>query len=838
MPNRLVLANFQTGYETDRAPFLINNDAFPVLNNMYVWRGRLKKKRGTSLLGRLQRSISVSHALSGGSFTLSAPVVPGTINLVGGTDGTTYTDPLKNGTLTATGGTGTGGTINYATGVITINAGGTETLTGTISYYPSLPVMGLEDFLTNILIAPFLVAFDTRYSYQFNQLTNTFYDVTFYAITHIPFTWTGATFQQFASTNYESSMWVTNGVPGFNFNAIVTFPDISATTTAVITITDATLIVGDRLFFSEVQGAVATGINGITGTVSNIGSAPTYTVTLDSAATVTTFTSGIVQFLTHTLIGAGNGLKFYMGDPIADPTLGWVNFAPPLSNAVVPQYLIGADNLIPFRNRLIFFGVTIATSANPTGIYYPNRIVYSQNGTPYYNSVVPPNQVFDTRAWYQNVAGFGGFLAAPIPQRLVTVTENEDVLLCGFTSKQLKLISTGDDSLPFIFQTINSELGAQCTFSGVSLDIGALTIGQYGIAMTTQVSAQRIDLAIPDQIFDISALNNGIQRVTALRDYRNEFIYFTYCPQNRPVNLFPSKTLLYNYRDNNWALFDENYTHYGTFRRTNNITWATLNQRYRTWSVWNDPWNFGNTAAVYPSIIGGNQQGFILIKDDGTYEDNSQYIVSINTSTFAVNSPNHCLNSGDFIEISGVIGITNINEQIFKIAVIDANNFTLLLDSEQLLTPPAGTYLGGGVYRRMTNIFVQSKMFPIFWEQARKTRIGTQYFLIENAANNSEGEAPSQITFNLYTNQNDDFPNNLPDFDYLPYSNVLLTGPEKPSQSNQNQIWHRSSNSFNGDTVQLGFSLSEDQMRENSINDAEIIIHAIVFDLYPGPILA
>jgi hypothetical protein len=39
----LVIANFATGYETDREPFLISNDAFPVLNNAYVWRGRVKK---------------------------------------------------------------------------------------------------------------------------------------------------------------------------------------------------------------------------------------------------------------------------------------------------------------------------------------------------------------------------------------------------------------------------------------------------------------------------------------------------------------------------------------------------------------------------------------------------------------------------------------------------------------------------------------------------------------------------------------------------------------------------------------------------------------------------
>lgn len=843
----LVIANFKTGYETDLPPFLINNDAFPVLNNMYIWRGRAKKKRGTSLLGRLQRSatatsISGTSPISLNLYTyLSIPednptIVPGSISITLGPE--TYTD---NGDGTLRGSPTGHATVNYITGdiIITTAQGPGNPLTITLEYNPNLPVMGLEDFQVGGRINfPDLVAFDTTYSYQFDQTSASFYDVTFYKGSGLPFTWDGTDFQQFWSTNYSNAMWVTNGVPGFHFATITALVNIAASTTATVTLDNANLVVGDRITFNEVVAA-SQNINGITGTVTNAASAPTYTVTLDTAVTVTTFASGIVLLLTNSRPSTGNGIKFYDGDPTTSINLGWVNFNPPLSNATTPQYLIGADAVVPFKNRLLFFGPTIATSSAPGGIYYRNRVVYSENGTPYYNSLVPLNQVFEFRAWFQNIAGFGGFLGAPIPQKIVTIEENEDVLLTGFESKQLKLLFTGDDSLPFVFQTINSELGSQSTFSGVSLDTGALTIGDYGIALTTQVSAQRIDLVIPDQVFDISGINNADRRVTAIRDYRNEFIYFSYSPDNRPNSLFNSKTLLYNYRDNTWATFDENYTHYGTFRRTSNITWSTLNTVYKTWNAWTDPWNFGGTSARYPNIIGGNQQGFVMIKNDTTREDNSQYVEAIDTNTLIVTSPNHCLNSNDFIEISGAIGVTNLNNEVFKIFVNTSDTFTLLLSGEQMQTPPTGTYLGGGVYRRMSNIFVQTKQFQIAWESARKTRIGTQRFLIENAPNDDDGDPPSQITLNIYTSQNTNFPSNLNQYGYLPFSNILLTGPEpnQPFQIVQDQIWHRSSNSLIGDTVQLGFSLSDEQMRVNSINQSEIIIYAIAIDLYPGPIL-
>lgn len=846
MTSSLVISNFKTGYETDREPFLISNDAFPVLNNAYVWRGRVRKKRGTSLLGRLERDLSsVSLGSTNGaglfngniisilSLNATSSFVQDSFSILIG--GQTFTDN-GNGIL-SNGGAGAG-TINYSTGAISIQTApflASTAVVATLSYFPNLPVMGLEDFQGGRVNFPDLVAFDTTYSYEFNQTTNNFYDVTFYALSGLPFVWNGTDYQQFWSCNWSGAMWAVNEVAGFNFATITAFTDLTAGTAASITLNVSNLVVGDKLFFNEIVAGTSTGINGVTGTVTNIGSAPTYAVTLDSAVTVTTFSSGIVQLLTNSTASTGNGIKFYIGDPTGSLSLGWVNFAPPLSNVVAPQYLIGARIVVPFKNRLLFFGPTIATSAAPGGVFYPNRLVYSQDGTPFYNSVVPLNQTFTQMAWYQNVAGFGGFLGAPISQHVVTVEENDDVLLTGFESKQLKLLFTGDDSLPFLYQVINSELGSQSTFSGVNLDTGALSIGDYGIALTTQVSAQRIDLVIPDQVFDISSLNNGNRRVTCIRDYRNEFVYFSYPPKERTNNIFNSSTLLYNYRDNTWATFDENFTHYGTYRASSNTTWATLNQRYPTWSAWTDPWNFGSTGARYPHIIGGNQQGFVLIKDDGCFEDRSQYISAFDSSTFIVTSPNHCMNDGDYVEILHAVGVTNLNDQIYQISVPRGatDTFTLLLNTDQLMNPPTGTYLGGGVYRRISNINVMTKQFPIFWEQGRGSRIGTQRYLLDNAEF-------GQLTANIFTSQNSNFPSSDPLFDYLISTNILLSSPDplKPFQASQAQIWHRMGNSFNGDSVQIGFAMNDAQMRDNNINQAEITIHAIAFELYPGPILA
>lgn len=865
MPESLIIANFKTGLETDREPFFIDNESFPVLNNAYVWRGRVLRKRGSFQLGRLRRAIT--------SFTLPAPLfssattsyplltmlglnvispnaqlVPGFSIAIGAPDSQTLTD-VGTGTLTITPPDATkitSATVNYQTGVLTLVWGGavansTGVFTG--EYYPGLPVMGIEQFFTTIVNFPKTVFFDTVYAYQFDDAANKFYSVSFYKGTGAPVVWSGTDYQQFWSTNYSGAMWVTNAVAGWNFGAITA---MTAATPAVITIIGHGLTTGDYVFINEVvwnNPTTQAAINGHTFQVTVL-TANTFSIVLDTTTGGAYVSGGIAQYLNRSVAAAGavtkigDGIRWYDGDPTTTAnSKGWVNFAPPITNLGVTggaaQYLIGAKMILPFKGRLLFFGVTIATSAAPAGTYFPNRLISSQDGTPFYADPVPTyeNQVSDPAAYYTNVVGRGFRLNAPIQEEIITLQENEDVLLAGYETKQLKLVFTFDDTLPFLYQTINSELGSMSTYSGVNLDDGAITFGDYGISITNQSSAKRIDLVIPDAIFDILESNNGAKRVTGVRDYRNEFIYFTYTPVDRDAD-FPTKTLLYNYRDNTWATLDENYTHYGTYRRGAGYTWATL--PFRTWSAWSNPWNFGGDSAEYPNIVGGNQQGFVMIKDKGTREDYSQYITAM--SGITITSPDHCLQDGDFIQINGVIGTAaDLNQQIFQIGIDDSDpnhkdNFYLLN-----FVGPIGTYLGGGVYRRIMRPFIQTKMFPLLWAQGRKTRIGTQRLLLDTTFGGS-------LTMNVYTSMNPDYPANVPsNTGYPVFSNIVNTFPDTPPMNfysgTGQQIWQRISNSFIGDTVQLGITLSDDQMLDPIAGTSEIAVHAIAFDLYPGPVL-
>lgn len=913
---KVVVGPFNRGLRNDRTPFVIDNDSFPVLINAYQWRGRIKRKRGTSELTRLKRFLGNTDA--GGNLIvtiLPIPIAVGKSLFVIGVD--IFTDPGGGSPVNLiTNGSGAG-TLNRATGVLTI--AGSQPLTA-VFYFSGLPVMGLEDLIIETNQFPGTLAFDTRYSYNIQTVfPYNNYDVSFYKNpnidpvslpgyvrkgTYTPVNWNGQDYQQFWTVNYEGALWATNGISipfvstnvGMQFKPILTTTVLAGGPPALVSlqITGHGLVVGDFVFINEVL--TTTGINFQTGYVTTVTDANNVIVTFPNATIATNGTGGIAQYLTNTSDTTKDCIRWYDGDPTngsatAPATTGfkgWVNFCPPLSQAVFSiaekpasrYYLVTARMIVPFKDRLLFLGPVIQNSGG-TVLYLQDTIIYSQNGTPYYTAsytntpnaaidtptsptnifspiLVPDNHTAHPAAYFEDVTGFGGFVSAGIDQAINTVSSNEDVLITGFTTSQARVVYSGNDVVPFNFYLINSELGSSSTFSAINMDKGVITRGDRGFVITGQTETKRIDLEIPDEVFQIRLVNNGTERVCSQRDYINEWMYFTY-PYKQINYRFPTQTLQYNYRDDSWGVFRETYTTYGAFRKQTGFTWATVGTVYPTWKSWTQPWNAGASTLLQPEVIAGNTQGFVIVRDDGTNEANSLYIQNIVNSV--VSSPDHCLNQGDYITISGALGTVGaeVNGNIFSVSNPTPNSFTL-----NPLLSTGLTYLGGGLIKRMYVPFIQTKQFPVAWGMARKTRIGAQQYLLTTTDN-------SQITLQIYLSMDTDNPYNagplVPDVNTdnsaLIYSSVLYTCPESsnlgltpantnlqmislinPSGTNaaspQAQIWHRMNTSLVGDTVQLGFTMSDNQMRDVDFKNqfSEIELHGFILDVSPSQILA
>jgi len=116
MGEKIVIGPINRGLRNDRTAFVIDNDSFPTLLNAYQWRGRVKRKRGTSFLGRLTRffnsslpsytststltlSSGAQNLIIGFSLETNASIVPGSVTINDITSVATYTDPASDGIL-------------------------------------------------------------------------------------------------------------------------------------------------------------------------------------------------------------------------------------------------------------------------------------------------------------------------------------------------------------------------------------------------------------------------------------------------------------------------------------------------------------------------------------------------------------------------------------------------------------------------------------------------------------------------------------------------------------------------------------------------------------------
>lgn len=943
MGEKLVIGPVSGGLQKNVTAFNVDNNSFPVLINAYQWRGRVKRKRGTEFLARLTRffdSTSTAYSststillvgtsanlLTGFSLETNGNIIPGSVEITDITSGNVFTDPAEDGVLV--GAPGGAGTINYATGDIVISSGGAngDSLSAQFLYYPDLPVMGLKEFNDYTAQFPLNISFDTKYSYNIST-ANPYpvHSVSFYKnpaasadlpnyvakTTSTPVSWNGQDYQQFWTVNYEGALWATNGVsnPFVTTNIGMQFKEITGVAIvntgpptpgpraeADLTIVAHGLVRGDFVYINEVVGI--TGINFQTGYVISADpqAANTVRVQFPEATLGGAYSSGgIAQYLTNRSDATKDCIRFYDGDPTngssTAPTLtgihGWVNFMPPISQsnfsiANLPPaqyYLVGAKMIVPFKDRLLFFGPVVQSSSG-TPKYLQDTVVYSQNGTPYYTAsytndpnpaidtpttattvfdglLLPDNQTATSPAFFSDSTGFGGFISAGLDQKLNTTSLNEDVIICGFTTTQARLVYTGNDIVPFVFYIINSELGSESTFSAINMDEGVITRGTRGFVITNQTRTDRIDLLVPDESFSVRLPDNGSERLCAQRDYDNEWMYFTY-PLDEISWKFPNQTLQFNYRDQTWAIFKECYTTYGNFRKQTGFIWSTVGLTFPTWSQWNQPWNASTSNLLQSTVIGGNQQGFVLIRNQGTAEGNSLYIRSFSTNTLTV--PDHCLNVGDFITISGALGTVGaqVNGKVFSVGTTPTKDTLTLFPN---IT--SATYSGGGLIKRMYIPLIQTRQFPVAWSMGRKTRIGPQQYLFTTTNK-------SQITLYIFLSQNADSPYNqgvvVPDIsenNSLIYSSVLYTctesvnlgltpansslmmiseinNAETNASSPQGQIWHRVNTSLIGDTVQLGFTMSDSQMRDPDFTNqfAEIEFHGAILDLSPSSMLS
>lgn len=304
----------------------------------------------------------------------------------------------------------------------------------------------------------------------------------------------------------------------------------------------------------------------------------------------------------------------------------WTDFTPQINAAgdTVQKALL----IFPYKNRLVLLNTTEA------GLNFSQRARWSQNGTPYVSAPTPPGTAFDANAWRQDIVGKGGFIDAATSEQIITAGFVRDTLVVQFEFSTWRLRYTGNETLPFLWERINSQLGSEAPNSAVTFDFGLMSVGRQGITLSDTNSCKRFDdRLIPDQIFNMDIENNNNNRIQGIRDYQRLLVYWTYVNAEM-VNTthYPNNVLVYNYRDNNWTIYNQSFTCYGEYRQITDLTWA---QDLNKWENENRQWNSGNLQSGNITVAAGDRFGNVYLLTEDINDDNTQaFNFNITTKKF------------------------------------------------------------------------------------------------------------------------------------------------------------------------------------------------------------
>jgi hypothetical protein len=480
-------------------------------------------------------------------------------------------------------------------------------------------------------------------------------------------------------------------------------------------------------------------------------------------------------------------------------------------------FIVTARLVIAFKDRLLLLNTVECDNSGAqldppqpgtgTNTNYVNRCRFSWNGSP-----------FAPQAWYEpnqsdaagNKWGGADYLDATTEEAIISAEFIKDRLIVYFERSTWELAYTGNQVSPFVWQKINTELGSESQQSTVPFDKVVLTISNVGVHACSGTNVERIDTKIPDEVFKAVNKNLGVQRVAGIRDYFVEMVYWTFpSVDENPNNVYPNRVLIYNYRNNSWALNDDCITAFGYFEQQDGETWSSS---LDTWENANFAWEAGDTEAQFRQVIAGNQQGYVFIVDaeaarnapvmqisQMTYNSANQQLTLIIVNHTLNTDANLTNQNSDFIYIENAQGVTFTGDTIFPvISVVDANTIIVQLTSTTNFT---GTYTGGGTATRVSNIRIATKQFNPYIDKGRDVYLQKIDFGVLRTTS-------GQITVDYYPNASSySMLQNAGVTGALMGTGVLETSPYDPIlypfEQQQSRLWHQVYFQSEGECIQL-----------------------------------
>lgn len=580
------VAGAKTGLSTYLKPWLRTEDALSDIQDCYVNRSSIQKRFGFALYDNFPNRVGIFYLPTpNGTATVFNGTLPYTIvarkslTISHTSGGVVITDGVDDGAGNISGTNITAGTINYATGAISITFtvapdkntaiqvnfgqiydlgdGATKTFTGAF-WVKNLPVMERSVIIGNTFTA------------QISSPSGDTPD-------------SGGTFGTI-SVNPSGSITYSSGVSSVTF---VTAPPAAAA--------------NREIFIKYQYKAPASPIKGIEQYITKTSVSQTVVFNNHQAAYIDAdnytmvnitgsdiYNAGVANFFWTAnwqsklwILNNADRLSFYDGTSIQFPVVAFDNASPLVNN------LTTGLAVFVFRNRLIILRPVV------DNVVQPQAAIYSSLNNP-----------FD---WVQNVQGHGGRIDAPTGEWIISAEFLRDELIVQFQESTWKLRYTGNDNDPFRWQKINDTRRVDAPYGSVPYQDYVTAVGSTGLVKSDGVSLNRYD----NEIIDYVSSNFDLANINLVNGFRfNEFYMQFLCyPSIDPVATdYCDKWLVWNWFENTFCTWNILATTFGYYKQGNDLAWedfTAANGKDWSWSdinIENSTWLsfYSQSQAIIP----------------------------------------------------------------------------------------------------------------------------------------------------------------------------------------------------------------------------------------------
>ena len=204
------------------------------------------------------------------------------------------------------------------------------------------------------------------------------------------------------------------------------------------------------------------------------------------------------------------------------------------------------------------------------------------------------------------------YVDAPTADWIVAARFLQDRLIVFFERSIWELAYTADYLLPFEWRRIDDTEGAIATFSLLETAREILALGPTSIIACDVLDVSRIDQAIPDYTLTFNRSKIGLCYAVTMDEIRQYIIAFPSIESD-----VCDKDLVFNYQDKCWSAYDLPFQCFGFYTESTSYTWDDANLTWDSDIAWDEK----ALQAGYPTTLGGAVDGKIYQINNGDNDD-------------------------------------------------------------------------------------------------------------------------------------------------------------------------------------------------------------------------